>query len=156
MLDAKSFGEKLRNHRKNLSMTQEEVASRVGVSPQAVSKWETGRSLPDSSIMLDLCGLLSITVNDLLSGEVVSMENYNKELEKNLLEMKKQKEEADRRTVHSSSLANEHLQDTFPPSPRKKIKTKHITLRFKIVHITNTEMQRMLFLLPVRKTCTSI
>lgn len=67
-----------------------------------------------------------------------------------------EKEEADRRTVHSSSLANEHLQDTFPPSPRKKIKTKHITLRFKIVHITNTEMQRMLFLLPVRKTCSSI
>lgn len=56
-----------------------------------------------------------------------------------------EEEEEDRRTVHSSSLVNEHLQDTFPPSPRMKIKTKNITLRFKIVHITNTEMQMHAF-----------
>lgn len=53
--------------------------------------------MPDSSIMMSLCDILKISVNDLLSGEVVSMENYNKELEKNLIEMVKQKEEADKR-----------------------------------------------------------
>ena len=52
-----------------------------------MSKWENGKSLPDSSIMLDLCELLNISVNDLLSGEVVTMNNYNENLEKNLLEM---------------------------------------------------------------------
>ena len=44
MLDQKIFGEKLRNHRKGLGMTQEEVAEKVGVSAQAVSKWEAGGS----------------------------------------------------------------------------------------------------------------
>ena len=52
--------------------------------------------MPDSSVMLELCGILKITVNDLLCGEVVTMSEYNKELESNLLEMIRQKEEADR------------------------------------------------------------
>lgn len=46
-LDQKIFGEKLRNHRKRLAMTQEEVAEKIGVSAQAVSKWESGDCLPD-------------------------------------------------------------------------------------------------------------
>ena len=62
----------------------------------AVSKWERGRSLPDAAIMLELCEILDITVNDLLCGEVVVMEKYNKEMEKNLLEMAKEKEIADK------------------------------------------------------------
>lgn len=44
-----------------------------------------------------------------------------------------------------SSLADDHVQEIFSPSPRKSIKTKNITLRFKIDHITNTEMQRHAF-----------
>lgn len=44
MLDQNLFGEKLRNHRKKLEMTQEEVAERVGVSAQAISKWEAENS----------------------------------------------------------------------------------------------------------------
>ena len=55
--------------------------------------------MPDSSIMLELCEMLEITVNDLLSGEVVVMEKYNKELENNLLEIVKEKERADRRLL---------------------------------------------------------
>lgn len=45
MLDQKLFGEKLRNHRKRIGMTQEEVAEKIGISPQAISKWESGDSL---------------------------------------------------------------------------------------------------------------
>lgn len=55
--------------------------------------------MPDSSIMLELCDILGITVNDLLSGEVITMENYNKELEKNLLEVIKEKQDADKRLL---------------------------------------------------------
>ncbi len=57
------------------------------------------RSLPDASIMLKLCSILKITVNDLLNGEAVSMEKYNETTEKNLIEMVKQKEEADKRLL---------------------------------------------------------
>ncbi len=55
-----------------------------------------GQSEPDSSIMLALCDVLNISVNDLLCGEVVTVENYNRELENNLLEMIRQKEQADK------------------------------------------------------------
>ena len=85
--------------RKNANLTQMQLAEKLNITDRAVSKWENGKSLPDSSIMLDLCDVLKISVNDLLSGEIVSMDNYNKELENNLLEMVKQKEQADRRLL---------------------------------------------------------
>ena len=67
-----------------------QLAEKLSITDRAVSKWERGKSLPDSAIMLELCSLLGITVNDLLSGEVVTMNNYNKDLEKNLVELVKQ------------------------------------------------------------------
>ena len=85
--------------RKKAGLTQQQLADKFGITDKAVSKWERGIALPDSSIMLELCGALGITVNDLLSGEVVTMDNYNKNLENNLLEMVKQKEAANRRLL---------------------------------------------------------
>jgi transcriptional regulator with XRE-family HTH domain/DNA-directed RNA polymerase subunit RPC12/RpoP len=85
--------------RKKKNLTQMQLSEKLNITDRAVSKWETGRAMPDSSIMLDLCDVLSISVNDLLCGEVVTMENYNKELENNLLEMVKQKEESDKRLL---------------------------------------------------------
>jgi len=98
-MDQIKIGRFIAECRKNAGLTQFQLAERLNITDRAVSKWETGRSLPDSSIMLDLCGILDISVNDLLSGEVVTMDNYNKELENNLLEMVKQKEQADKRLL---------------------------------------------------------
>jgi len=78
--------------RKERGMTQAALAERLGITDRAVSKWENGRSMPDSSIMLALCDMLGITVNDLLSGERVEMENYDKAAEANLLAMKRELE----------------------------------------------------------------
>ena len=85
--------------RKEHGMTQKQLAQKLGITDRAVSKWETGKSLPDASLMLELCDLLGITVNDLLSGEVVSMNDYNEVLEKNLIGMIAHKEEADRQLL---------------------------------------------------------
>ena len=85
--------------RKRANLTQLQLADRLGITDKAVSKWERGITMPDTSIMLELCDVLSISVNDLLCGEVVTMDNYNKELENNLLEMIKQKEQADKRLL---------------------------------------------------------
>ena len=93
------IGRCIAERRKEQKLTQMQLAEKLGITDRAVSKWETGKSLPDASIMLELCGLLKITVNDLLSGEVVSMNNYNEKSEKNLLEMIKQKEQADKRLL---------------------------------------------------------
>lgn len=82
--------------RKEKNMTQAQLAEKLNITDRAISKWETGKGMPDSSIMLDLCAELDISVNELLSGEVIKMENYNLKAEENLLELKKQKEETDR------------------------------------------------------------
>lgn len=95
-MDLEKIGKFISAKRKEANLTQAELAERLNITDRAVSKWETGRSMPDSSIMLELCSVLGITVNELLSGETISMENYNKEMEKNLLEMIKQKERADK------------------------------------------------------------
>ena len=100
-MDQIKTGKFIAERRKANNLTQMQLAEKLGITDRAVSKWETGKSMPDVSIMLELCRILKITVNDLLSGEVVTMENYNKELEKNLLEMIKQKEESDRRLLRT-------------------------------------------------------
>lgn len=98
-MDQVKIGRFIAERRKAICLTQMQLAEMLGITDRAVSKWETGRAMPDSSIMLELCDILKISVNDLLCGEVVSMENYNKELENNLLEMIKQKEDADKRLL---------------------------------------------------------
>ena len=98
-MDQVQIGKFIAQRRRDVGLTQMQLAEKLDITDRAVSKWETGRSLPDSAIMLELCDVLKFTVNDLLCGEVVTMENYNKELENNLLEMVKEKEQADRRLL---------------------------------------------------------
>ena len=98
-MDQIKIGKFIAECRKRADLTQIQLAEKLGITDRAVSKWETGKSLPDSSIMLELCGILGITVNDLLSGEVVKMDSYNKNLENNLLEMIEQKQQADKRLL---------------------------------------------------------
>lgn len=98
-MDQAKIGKFIADRRKNANLTQMQLAEKLGITDRAISKWETGKTLPDSSIMLELCGMLGITVNDLLSGEVITMNHYNKELENNLLQMMKEKQQADKRLL---------------------------------------------------------
>ena len=98
-MDQIKIGKFIADCRKKQKLTQLQLAERLNITDRAVSKWETGRAMPDSSIMLELCEVLRISVNDLLCGEVVTMENYDKKMEKNLVELTKQKEESDKRLL---------------------------------------------------------
>ena len=98
-MDQIKIGKFIAERRKKANLTQMQLAEKLNITDRAISKWENGKAMPDSSIMLDLCNVLSISVNDLLSGEVVTMENYNKELENKLIEMVKEKEQADKRLL---------------------------------------------------------
>ena len=98
-MDQVKIGKFIADCRKKTNLTQMQLAEKLNITDRAISKWETGKSLPDSSIMLELCDILGISVNDLLCGEIVTMANYNKELENNLLEIIKQKEQADKRLL---------------------------------------------------------
>ena len=98
-MDQVKIGSFISECRKKQNLTQSQLAEKLNITDRAVSKWETGRAMPDSSIMLDLCNILKITVNDLLSGEVIELENYNEELEKKLIEIIKEKEKSDARLL---------------------------------------------------------
>ena len=99
MIDQVKIGIFLKSLRKEKGKTQEEIAEIFGVSSRSVSRWENGKTMPDSGIMLDLCKELKINVNELLSGEVIKMDDYNEKAEELLIEMKKQKEEADKKML---------------------------------------------------------
>ena len=98
-MDQIKIGKFIADCRKKEKLTQAKLADKLGITDRAVSKWETGKAMPDSSIMLELCEILNISVNDLLCGEVVASNNYNKELEKNLLDMIKEKEQRDKQLL---------------------------------------------------------
>ena len=87
--------------RKNVNLTQMQLAEKLNITDRAISKWETGRAMPDSSIMLELCDILGISVNELLSGEKIDMENNNQKNEQLLLEMAKDVENKNK-TIWSS------------------------------------------------------
>lgn len=76
--------------RKEAGYTQSALAEKLGVTDRAVSKWENGRSLPDVSIMQELCKLIHIDVNELFCGEHLDTENYKEMAEKNLLHLQEQ------------------------------------------------------------------
>ena len=90
-MDQLKIGRFIAKRRKAVGLTQFELAEKLGITDKAVSKWERGKAMPDVAIMQELCGILKITVNDLLCGEVVTMDNENKN-EQLLLNMAKELE----------------------------------------------------------------
>lgn len=93
-MNQEAIGKFISNCRKDKGLTQMQLAEKLNITNRAVSKWETGKSCPDVSIMLELCDILEITINELLSGERISMENYQKKAEENLIELQHKKNKA--------------------------------------------------------------
>ena len=100
-MDQIKIGRFIAECRKSKNLTQMQLAERLNITDRAVSKWETGKAMPDSSIMLELCTLLGISVNELLSGEKISMENNYKKNEQLLLDMAKELEKKSKTIWHS-------------------------------------------------------
>ena len=91
-MDQIKIGKFIAECRKKNNLTQMQLAEKLNITDRAISKWENGKSMPDSSIMLELCNELKISVNELLSGEMIEMKDYNQIAEQNLLEMAKKEE----------------------------------------------------------------
>ena len=77
-MDQAKIGRFIAERRKAQGLTQRQLADALSISDKTVSKWECGKGLPEVSLMLPLCGALQITVNDLLTGAVVSETDYRK------------------------------------------------------------------------------
>lgn len=98
-MDQIKIGRFIAERRKLKKLTQMQLAEKLGITDRAISKWENGKGMPDSSLMLDLCAELQISVNELLCGEVIEMTNYNEKAEQQLLEMAKEKEKKDKQLL---------------------------------------------------------
>lgn len=96
MLDQKKTGMFINDMRKEKGLTQKQLADELGVSDKTISKWENGRGMPDTSLMVDLCSVLGININELLSGERLSEDAYNGKAEDNMVKLIKDNENARR------------------------------------------------------------
>ena len=91
-MDYAKTGKFIAEKRKEKGLTQKELARQLGIGDKAVSKWECGRGMPDTSIMLPLCSLLGINVNELLMGEILSEKDYNESTGNIILTLMEEKE----------------------------------------------------------------
>ena len=86
-MDQIKIGKFIAEMRKEQNMTQRQLAEHLNISDKTISKWECGKGMPDNSILLELCDVLQINVNELLSGEKVSSDNYHRKAEENMLQL---------------------------------------------------------------------
>lgn len=84
-MDQEKIGKFIAKHRKEKKMTQQELASKLGVTDKSISNWENGRNMPDLSLFNPLCEILGISINELISGDEIDTANYQEKLEENLL-----------------------------------------------------------------------
>ena len=84
-MNQEKIGKFISECRKKQNLTQEQLAEKLNITSKAISKWEKGKSIPDVSIMQDLCRILNITLNDLFNGEKIADEDYKKVADENLL-----------------------------------------------------------------------
>ena len=100
-MDQIKIGKFIGEQRKVHNLTQSELSEKLGITDRAISKWERGICLPDAGLMLDLCKILEISVNELLSGEKIPMENNTEIMEKNLIEMAALNERTNKMLIHT-------------------------------------------------------
>lgn len=87
MMNQVRIGAFISKRRKAMGLTQSQLAEKLGITDKAVSKWETGRSMPDLSLFMPLCALFGITLNELFAGECIAQENLREKADEILLEV---------------------------------------------------------------------
>ena len=92
MVEPIKVGRFIAQNRKNLNLTQKELAELIGVSDKTISKWETGKGTPDTSMLVPISEAFNITVNELLSGELIPPENYHVKAEETIMALVKENE----------------------------------------------------------------
>ena len=91
-MDQVKIGKFISDERKAKGYTQKQLSELLGISDKTISKWECGNDFPEASLLLPLCNELEITVNELLTGERISQQNYKKKAEENMVNMIREKE----------------------------------------------------------------
>ena len=97
-MNQEKIGKFIAEKRKERNLTQEQLAEKLGVTNRSISNWENGKNMPDLSLFKPLCNELNISINELMSGEIIDNKNYINVLEENIVDMvsdleRKKKEE---------------------------------------------------------------
>ncbi len=92
-MDQIKIGNFIAQCRKEKNLTQRQLADILGISDKAVSKWETGKGIPDAGCMVPLCEALGISVNELLTGERIPEEEYQERAEEVMVALAEMKSE---------------------------------------------------------------
>lgn len=100
-MDQLKIGRFIADERKRKGYTQKKLSEKLGISDKTISKWERGNGFPDVSLLLPLCTELEITVNELLVGERVSEEDYQKKAEENMVNLIREKQENKKKIILS-------------------------------------------------------
>ncbi len=100
-MDQIRVGKFIAESRKALGLTQRQLADALDISDKTVSKWECGKGLPEVSLMLPLCRILGISVNEMLSGERLNEVNYKERAEENMMDLIKENAENKKRMALS-------------------------------------------------------
>ena len=104
-MDQILIGKFIAEERKRKGYTQMQLSEKLGISNKTVSKWERGNGFPEMSLLLPLCNELDITVNELLSGERVSEEDYRKKAEENMVKLVKEAQENKKKMILSAMVS---------------------------------------------------
>lgn len=104
-MDQIKIGKFIADERKRKGYTQKQLSEKLGISDKTISKWERGNGFPEVSLLLPLCNELEITVNELLSGERVSEEDYRKKAEENMVNLVKEAQESKKKIILSTMVA---------------------------------------------------
>ena len=98
-MDQVKIGKFISQMRKEKGLTQKQLGEELLISDKTVSKWETGKGMPEVSLMLPLCEKLGINVNELLTGERIPDEDYKKKAEENIMDIMREKEESIKKVI---------------------------------------------------------
>ncbi|NYB74996.1 helix-turn-helix transcriptional regulator [Sedimentibacter hydroxybenzoicus DSM 7310] len=101
-MNQEKIGNFIASCRKEQGMTQVQFAEKLGITNKSVSKWETGRCLPDASLFKDICLLLNISLNELFAGERIAAENNEQKFEENLISITTEYQKRDYRVITSA------------------------------------------------------
>ncbi len=92
-MDLQQIGKFIKEQRKTIGLTQVQLAQKLNVSEKTISKWECGNGFPDTSLILPLCTTLEISANELLSGKILTNDEYKQKAEQNLIKLKSEQEQ---------------------------------------------------------------
>ena len=98
-MNQEKIGRFIAELRKEKNMTQQELTDKLNITDRAISHWGNGRSMPDAGVILELCKILNINVNELLSAKKIKEEKYNERAEESLLEMRREIETQNKRIL---------------------------------------------------------